>query len=66
MDGTRPDWWHRPFWPYSRLTPWRGYALSAVLSAGLGYTLMRAYNVPVSDKWFLWGLWAWLGGRLAL
>ena len=26
-------WWRRPLWPWSRLTPWQGYALSLLTDA---------------------------------
>ena len=55
MTRVQPSWWHRPLWPWSRLTPWQGFVLSAPLSALVAYEGNRLFTGEQTVLiWLVW------------
>jgi hypothetical protein len=61
---TPSDWWHRPRWPFSRLSPWQGWWLRLVPTVVLIYFLNRTFSRQ--QDVVMWGVVSWLAGRNAV
>lgn len=47
------DWWHRPVWPWSRLSAWQAWLLGAVLGTVFVYGLTRFGNDHSIAPWLV-------------
>jgi len=61
MANVQPSWWRRPLWPWSQLTPWQGFALSALLTALAAYVANRLFNGQ--QTMVVWLTWLWYVGQ---
>jgi len=64
MTNAPASWWYRPFWPWSRLTTWQGFALSTGLAALAVYGGNRLFYGEQTV--FGWLLWLWFGAAAFL